>query len=234
MPRERQHPALASDILRSWLAMGAGVIALFAAPFAIVRLLPDEIGLDDLLQASLLIGWSIVCAVLIVLTLVVFAAARPPQLRTWLLDTRPPRRWFARFWWSLNGGGAIWWALTGAFVTLSSMLAMAVGSSAPAPLLLWSGIAVVALSVALIIVAFAVHYARIDATDGGFAFPGSADRRFGDYLYLAVQVSTTFGGSDVDLRTLRARRAVSMHSIIAWIYNTVVIALLVSVLIRGM
>lgn len=213
--------------------MGAGMITLFAAPFAIVRFGPDDIGLDELLQVALLIAWSLICVVLIVLTVSVFSPARPPELRAWLLGTRPPRRWLARFWWSFNGGGAIWWALTGAYVTLYTVVGMAISPVAPSPLMLWSGLAVVALSVALIIVAFAVHYARIDSTDGGFEFPGSQDRRFGDYLYLAVQVSTTFGGSDVDLRTLRARRAVSMHSLISWVYNTVIVALLVSVLIRG-
>jgi uncharacterized membrane protein len=100
------------------------------------------------------------------------------------------------------------------------------------PLLIWSGVAIVG-SAMIIIVSFAILYARTDAEAGGFTFPGGDAPRFGDYLYLAVQVSTTFGGSDVDITSTRARRAVSAQSLIAFTFNTVLVALFVSVLLRG-
>ncbi len=98
--------------------------------------------------------------------------------------------------------------------------------------MIWSGVAVVTGSFALIVVSFALHYARRDATVGGLAFPGGTAPRFADYLYFSVQVSTTFGGSDVDVTTTRMRTAVTLHSVIAFTYNTVMVALLVSVLLN--
>ena len=64
-----------------------------------------------------------------------------------------------------------------------------------------------------------------------FVLPLIGAARFADYLYLSTQVTTTFGGSDVEVRTARLRGAVSLHSLVAFGYNAFVVALLVSVLL---
>ena len=43
-------------------------------------------------------------------------------------------------------------------------------------------------------------------------------------------MATTFGTTDVDVTTTRLRRAVMGHAVLTFVFNTVIIALLVSAL----
>ncbi|CAG7844625.1 hypothetical protein USB125703_00864 [Pseudoclavibacter triregionum] len=87
----------------------------------------------------------------------------------------------------------------------------------------------VAGSWVLLIAAFAVTYLRVWASEGGLRIPGEGRERFADFVYASVQVATTFASSDVETRTTRARSWVSLNSVIAFAFNTVVIALFLSV-----
>ncbi|WP_342373195.1 DUF1345 domain-containing protein [Propioniciclava soli] len=55
----------------------------------------------------------------------------------------------------------------------------------------------------------------------------AAARRPVDYLYFAVAVSTTFGTTDVEVASRRMRRKVSLHGVLAFVFNTVVLAVAV-------
>jgi Protein of unknown function (DUF1345) len=99
---------------------------------------------------------------------------------------------------------------------------------------------VVALSAAVVttswlvtVVSYAVHYARVAATVGGLTFPGDQGVAFWDCVYLATQVQTTFSSSDVTIETTLTRRIVTGHTLIAFAFNTVIIALLIAVLFLG-
>ena len=80
------------------------------------------------------------------------------------------------------------------------------------------------------VISYAVHYARLTATAGGLDFPGKSGTVFWDCVYLAFQVQTTFGASDVTVSTTLARRIVTGQTIVAFAFNTVIIALLISVI----
>ncbi len=56
---------------------------------------------------------------------------------------------------------------------------------------------------------------------------------FSDYVYLAAQVATTFSTSDVTVERRSMRRTVTVHSIATFAYNTVVIALIVSMFLNA-
>jgi uncharacterized membrane protein len=56
---------------------------------------------------------------------------------------------------------------------------------------------------------------------------------FWDCVYLATQVQTTFSSSDVVVETTLTRRIVSGHTLVAFAFNTVIIALLIAVLFLG-
>lgn len=213
--------------------MTIGTVAIFATPFAAVAMGWDPREPQEAVNLALYVGWIAACLVWITVALVVFVPADATELRSWLLATRPPGRAWPYFWWTLNGGGAIWWAILGAGATLMALVSLAISPVAPSPALMWAGVGVVTASASIIIVSFAVHYARMDALGGGFAFPHTPSPRFMDFVYLAVQVSTTFGGSDVSPKTTRSRRAVAFHSVISSVFNTVLVALLVSVLLRA-
>lgn len=230
----RRHPALASDVVRSYVSIGAmilGMVAVFAALFTLDRSGLVEVDPTQLVRYLYYAMWTTFCLTYIVLSLVAFLRLDHDALRkaTSATEPRPFRR--QRLWWALNGGGAIWWALTGAAVTLYTLIELIVSREAFTPVVITACVVVVVVTVALIIVAFAVNYAREDSVRGGLAFPGTAAPRFGDYLYLSIQLTTTFGGSDVQVLRRRMRRIVSMHSLIAFTFNTVIVALLVSVLV---
>lgn len=83
-----------------------------------------------------------------------------------------------------------------------------------------------------VVVSFAVACHADDVREGGQApeFPGEEDREWADYVYFAVSVMTTFGTSDVTMASREMRRTVTANAMIAFIFNTVAIASVVSVL----
>lgn len=132
-------------------------------------------------------------------------------------------------------------------------LSIFVGLTALAVTVLWlpgslpgvsafSGSTRAALAVLLVVVAwltvlisFTIAYLAEDLQSGGEAlgFPDEVrdvTRPLSDYLYLAVAVSSTFGTTDVDLYTSQVRRTAIVHGLVAFVFNTVVLAVVVSVI----
>lgn len=77
-------------------------------------------------------------------------------------------------------------------------------------------------------VAFAAVYARREHHVGGLVVPGRRASGFTDHLYLAVAVSATLGTTDVAVRDRGTRAVVLVHSVLAFTFSTVVLALLVT------
>ena len=61
---------------------------------------------------------------------------------------------------------------------------------------------------------------------------GARTHTFADYRYFSVAVATTFGATDVNITTPRMRRVVNLHTLLTFVYNSVIVALLASFLIR--
>ncbi len=85
-------------------------------------------------------------------------------------------------------------------------------------------------------VAFALHYAHEyylpdDDSDaaGGLDFPGSVVPDYWDFLYFATSIGATSQTSDVAIRSHAIRRLVTLHSVIAFFFNTAVLALTVNI-----
>lgn len=85
-----------------------------------------------------------------------------------------------------------------------------------------------------VVMTYSVAYLMQDARSGyqQLEFPGDGPRRWTDYFYFSAAVSTAFASPDVAIRTARMRRTVTGHSILAFGFNTVILAAVVSVLIR--
>ena len=79
-------------------------------------------------------------------------------------------------------------------------------------------------------VGFAVHYVRLDVRHSGLQFPGSEPPQFLDYLYFAVSVATTFGTTDVNVTDRLLRRTVTGQAVLAFAFNTVILALVLAAL----
>lgn len=81
---------------------------------------------------------------------------------------------------------------------------------------------------------FALHYAhdfyvgRARAAPDALQFPGTADPRYGDFLYLAGVIGTSGQTADVSFTTSAIRRVALVHCVLAFFFNTTVIALTVN------
>lgn len=229
----RPHPRFVSDISRGYLGLGVSLAAIFAGILAYGLFGSDDIDRSTLLTTALFARWALVSFIASALTLLVFVPMSHQMLHDSLRATTPTTT-RAKFLWLLSGGGATYWAITGSAIAVVTLLTLVVNRSASSnPTLLYLGIAVVVGSLILIFTSYAVRYARQDSVAGGVEFAGTERPRFGDYLYLAIQVATTFSTSDVTITTRAFRRIVSVNSLVSFAYNSIIVALLVSVLINA-
>lgn len=192
-------------------------------------------------MAQLLVVWVAFALVQIGLTLGAFRGLTGERLRVALLygDRTESRamQWMLKrpiLRALITGGDAIGWAVQMSVVAFAAALALAVNSEARADLLVvFLGIGSVAGCWGTVVVSYALHYARSHFREGGLHFPGEEPSSFGEFLYVAVMVSASFGTSDVQVQTRALRRTVTTHALIAFAYNTVIVAVLVSVLVAA-
>jgi len=88
------------------------------------------------------------------------------------------------------------------------------------------GVVTVVLSWLYVHLLFAQDYAReYWLSGGGIQFPGSHDSPpFSDFLYLAFSVGTTNGVTDMITHSPAIRRVATLHSLIAFAFNAVIVA----------
>ena len=73
---------------------------------------------------------------------------------------------------------------------------------------------------------YARHYERLDHLYGSaIEFPGTKDAELTDYMYFAITFGTTFATSDVNVVSRRLRWTVATHSVLAFFYNAIVMAI---------
>ena len=85
---------------------------------------------------------------------------------------------------------------------------------------------------------FTLHYAHRYFGDGdddgqidrGVKFPGKPPRSYTDFGYMAVCIGVSGQVSDFNLTTNRFRRLVTLHALLAFFFNTVVLALGINIL----
>lgn len=82
-------------------------------------------------------------------------------------------------------------------------------------------------------VAFALHYAhevyRTKLSITSLGFPNEKQPDYWDFLYFAMVLGTTFQTSDVEIRSRVLRRTAMAQGLVAFLFNTAIIALTVSV-----
>lgn len=228
-----RRPSLTSDGFRH--AIVGTVVGVAAIAAVLIRRFVGDGGDGDIVEATEVPVFAVVLLgcygpLYLALTALAFRRAHGGALRRRLLRTRPGSR-VAR---SILIGGPKSWALTVAAVGLITVALVVLNPEVQRSPLLVAGCIVAIIGTWILLVAvFASEYARLWAAGGAFRFPSDDDddRTFGDFLYLAVQLSTTFGSSDVQVLSRGARSVVTVHSLVAFAYNTVIVAVFVSVLI---
>ncbi len=82
-------------------------------------------------------------------------------------------------------------------------------------------------------VAFALHYAhevyRTRLSVKSLGFPNEREPDYWDFLYFAMVLGTTFQTSDVEIRSRVLRRTAMVQGLVAFLFNTAIIALTVNV-----
>jgi uncharacterized membrane protein len=99
------------------------------------------------------------------------------------------------------------------------------------------GIAAVAIGWTLIHTMFTFRYAHLfyyvdgedNEADRGLMFPGTTDPNDFDFAYLSFGIGTTFQVSDVQVTDRGIRRVVLFQSIVSFVYNSTILALLINI-----
>jgi uncharacterized membrane protein len=229
--KSSEMPRLASDIRRLMFSASIGAIGTIIAEGVYLGVTDTRTSLEALVIAAYIFS-TLSSLAYFITTFAVFQDADSATLARWLSATAPTDR-LSKVTASFAGTGpnipAQWSALAIASVVVlvfsPSLLEKAWVVALCA--------AVVTTSWLVTVVSYAVHYARVVATVGGLTFPGNEGVTFWDCVYLATQVQTTFSSSDVTIETSLTRKIVTGHSLVAFAFNTVIIALLITVLFLG-
>ena len=229
-----RRPWLAADGVRYVLAITVTMV-LAAAYGSAVRILdPSDIGSLGFVASVYFGAWSVYSLLFAGLTWSVLRRADGHRLAEWLTEDRRDRRRRRRREW-LAGSGGPFGAVSFCAVAIGAVVwASVLPELRDDPAVIVLAVLVVASSWLLIVTVYAVHYARENAQHGGLEFRGADDDgppRLADYVYLAVQVGTAYNGGDVTTTRRAMRRTITGHAVVGFVYNSVLIALLVSLLI---
>lgn len=101
---------------------------------------------------------------------------------------------------------------------------------------MWIGLALGAIALSWMVThtAFTLRYAHLYYRKKGptfcFRFPGDDPPAESDFAYFAFTIGMAFQTSDVSVCSTRARRVVMLHGLIAFVYNTTILALSLNML----
>lgn len=93
----------------------------------------------------------------------------------------------------------------------------------------------VASSCAFIQTMFAMHCAHEDYLDlqhkrpPGLVFPDDGTRSYGDFVYVSAIIGTSGQTADVSFASPAMRRLATLHCVLAYLFNTIVLALLINI-----
>ena len=230
-------PRLVSDGTRYALTFAITVVlvAVLAAAYGslVQSVRPGSIGSLGFVVSVYFGTWIAYSFIYAGLTWAVLHPADGITLRDWLAENRSERRRRRRTEWLTASGGPLG-AVSFCAVAIGAVVWAAVLPELRSdPVVVGLAGLVVAASWLLIVTVYAVHYARenrdLDSlkfhdTDGG-------PPRLSDYWFVAVQVSAAYNTADVTVTSRAMRRTVTLHAVVAFVFNSVLIALLVSLLI---
>ena len=97
------------------------------------------------------------------------------------------------------------------------------------------GAVTILLSWAFMHVIFALHYAHEFYGEGGYGaaggldFPGNEEPDYWDFLYYSLVVAMTAQVSDVQVTTKTMRRLTTLHGVVSFFFNVIVLALTVNI-----
>jgi uncharacterized membrane protein len=197
---------------RLFIATAIGVAVALAAP------------MGERIASRMIVGWDVGVALYLVLALVVFANADPARIKRYAAE---------------QDEGAVAILVLTAGAALASLAAIVfelvmAGKSGRDAAHLGLALATIALSWAFTHVMFALHYAhefyaRNRHKGGGLHFPGEGEPDYWDFLYFSLVIGMTSQVSDVAVAAKSIRRTVTAHGVVAFVFNTTLLALAVNI-----
>ncbi len=174
-----------------------------------------------------LAAWDMYACGYLLLTWLAYRGSDAAALRALALASRKRRltdRLYATSPEQLSQGAA-------AVALVATVIAMPQARDLGAPAALVVGICVVAVlgSWLSLHTGFAIAYVSAYVEDGGLEFPGDDEPGLVDFAYFAVAVGTTFGTTDVTVTKSRMRRQVLAHGVLAFFFNTLILAVAITI-----
>lgn len=213
------------------IGLGATTVIIFTRDDAAAR------EWSSVLIVFYLFAWPAFVAVYLLWTHVVYSGQGPRRLDAAARrETQSLRRWWNKV---LGYGGASSWTLTGAMAAVLLTIVVAQNPTfRDDGVFIVLGLLSVASSWALMVYSFALEYLRLalapddDAIHISLTVEG--DPQFTDYLTLAVMLSTMAATVSADIRTRPAWRLVRINVMFAFAFNSVIVAMMVSLLFGGL
>lgn len=238
---------LLSESRRSMLSLVAAIPLSFLTVVLLVWLSPE---LGDVIAAhstdrslvGAVVAWTVFALIHTALSWFSYSSLRGDELRraaaadpTWRKRHAGGPHVLVRF---FVGSGPTSWATSISILALVAVVTMVLRPELRAvPVVLFLAFTMVAASWLNVAVMYAIHYVRANgvgkASDPPLAFPGEQPENLIDYMYFAAGVQATFGSTDVEIRTTSARKLVLGHSMMAFIYNTVIVGMVISLLLSA-
>jgi uncharacterized membrane protein len=188
-------------------------------------LLPGSLELHRITR--LIVGWNVTAVLYVVLAAVMMSKATPAHIR---------RR--AQF---QDEGQFVILALV-VVAAVASLAAIVAELSVAKSLLGANRYAHIGLSVLTLLSSwafthtmFALHYAHdyygclSGSSKGGLCFPGEEQPDYGDFMYFAFVIGTSGQTADVDFTSSAMRRIGLLHCVLAFLFNTTVLALMINI-----
>lgn len=221
----------------SWLSerTRSGVAAVATVVVSLVASLWGGLDWESASDAAVLALLAYLVVYLLV-TAVAFARAEPAAIHRWA--ERTERGNFAQryLYGTAPGPGVSLLIAAAALVVAMGWLPTGVDSEFDQPARLAITGALVIVSWSCVVVSFAVAFQADNLVEDGrgLDFPqaqgDTSPPGWSDYIYFAFAVMTTFGTTDVTVTSRELRRTVTANAVIAFVFNTVIVATLVSAL----
>lgn len=181
-------------------------------------------------EVSIFVSYFIFCVCYFLLCHFTFGKLSHGELQTSLRKTKPEYQ--NPLWAFLYGESGTSHATMFSVIALMVVGAIAIrpGESGNQTILQVSALLTVLGSWMSNTASFALQFAREDAEseEPGFRFPDGIDPIWSDYLYSAVMISATLSTADVEVVSRSRRKLVIVNTIIAFTFNTVIIAMLIA------
>lgn len=184
-----------------------------------------------------LVAWPTFVAAYLIWTHVMYATRGPRTLDAAARrEAEKLRRWWIRV---FGYGGGSSWALTGALVAVLLTIVIAQNPAFRSDwLYIVLGLLSVASSWALMVYSFALEYVRLavadDEDEPHIELTVRGDPRFADYLTFAVLLSAMAATVSASVRSRRAWTLVRINVLFAFAFNSVIVAMMVSLLFGGL